>query len=59
MKKEYQSKTLWTNLAIVALAVWFRESDFYIDPMVFVLVIAAVNIWLRLVTRTAIGRRPA
>jgi len=54
MKRRYLSKTIWTNVLILALAYWFRWSDFYVDPMWFVWAVALANIGLRLVTRHAL-----
>jgi hypothetical protein len=43
-------KTILANLAVLLVAWWFRESDFYVDPFVFVVAIAVLNIGLRLIT---------
>lgn len=51
MKAWYQSKTVAANGLIVGLAYWFRASDFYVDPMRFVVAIALTNIALRAATR--------
>lgn len=51
MTRVRSSKTILTNLFIVGLAVWFRYSDFFVDPLIFIVAIAAVNIGLRAITR--------
>lgn len=57
MKPFWHSKTLAANLGLALLAWWFQRSEFYVDPLWFVWVIAGVNIVLRLVTSTGLVYR--
>jgi len=57
MKDWFLQKTLVVNAAVIALAYWFRGSSFYVDPMVFVWVVAVANLVLRVGTRQALRFR--
>jgi hypothetical protein len=56
MKSWYLSKTLWVNL-LALLATWvIGRSDFYVNPQVMIVGMAVLNVGLRFLTSTAIGR---
>ena len=57
MKRWYRSKTVGANVAIVGLAAWCRTSAIYVDPFVFIVAMAVLNLGLRGVSRDRITWR--
>jgi len=55
MTRWYRSRTVGFNLGVVAAAIWFDRSAFYVNPLLFVLVCAAGNLALRAVTTTGLS----
>jgi len=61
MKKWYQSKTIWTNVIMGALAVISQVSNVFpiaSHPQAWVLTTSVLNIILRLITSQPIGATP-
>lgn len=57
MKSWYASKTLWINvLAVAAMVVEYLVTQEIIMPEIHALVIAAINLGLRFLTKTAITK---
>ena len=57
MKKWYQSKTMWINILVIGgmVAEYLLTSQIY-SPEIHAIVLAAINMGLRLSTRTGIAK---
>lgn len=56
MKAWYNSKTLWFNASVLALAYAIDQSEVYVNPLWFLWLNAVINIGLRVVTNAALSR---